>query len=190
MTSLSKFQETVLREFSFLCQRGFNIVENDSTRVGFRSDRYEIFVFYGRHSREIGLEFGPIEQTPFGHTSLEPLAAAFDRSVVGTLSKSTPIGTPEQIEKRVHSLAQESRRHIPVQGLESESLWTEVIACANAIAEERFPSISESALHSRFQSMWESNDYQGLVQLFGPLRDCLSDGERNKLDSAEQKLRQ
>lgn len=182
------FDKEVLKEFQFLIENGFVVEEVLPTIVRYTSDLYRINVFYGPHTREIGIEFDGLAHSKFGACSLAPLIAVFDRPFADAMPMSVPATTGAAVQYCVGTLARDFRTHIRLDGLRSPDLLAKARTIALEMAATRYPTITTQQLQARFQAMWEKKQYTELIELFEALYEHLTDDERAKFDAAKRAL--
>jgi hypothetical protein len=98
------------------------------------------------------------------------------------------IDTREAVEERIRALAAEFKRYVDLEQLTSPDLWDRVETQAMAMGEAQYPSIPVEDVQKRFSELWEAEDYATLL-LWEPLRESLTDDERQKLDIARERVR-
>jgi hypothetical protein len=182
------FDKRVLQEFSFLLDGGFAIKEVDPTRVVFVCELYFVNVFYGRRTREIGIEVASTTPSGWGSFSFDVLISVFDKQAGSVMPLDMPVETRTGVEQRVGQLAAEFRHFVDLSAFKSTDLFENLKAHAKRMWESRYSPLTVEQVQARFSRMWENGQYADLINMFEALRKHLTADEQLKLDLAKQAL--
>jgi len=182
------FAKIASREFAFLLDCGFQSDSVTPTDVVFVSALYRISIFYDTRSHEIDLGIRSMKYPHGSGASFDVLVSVFDREAAAHKEWAGAVETPGEVIERVRALAANFRRYVKLDRLKSPALWEEIAARGKAMFDARWPSITVEQVQARFSAMWSGKDYAGLIRLFDPLREHLTDDERHKLDLARERL--
>lgn len=184
------FEEEAYRSFAFLLANGFHLRARQLTRVIFACSLYEVEIFYDERSLGIDVGIRSIENPTFGTFSFDVLISALNGKGVDVITPSSNITTDDKMKLRLAFLADQFRKSVDFESFRTSTLFQRMKMRSEEMWRDRYPTITADQLASRLVSMWEQGEYRGLVRLFAPLREHLSEHEKHILENAERILRQ
>lgn len=181
------FKDAVLSHFKFLSDFGLHPVEEKVTFVRYESPLVFVNVYHGRASYELGAEIGKVKEPEkkLHIFSVVRWAGAEKAEGLGQ-HVMFQVGSREGVQEFVPKLAALVRKYaIPLlRGDESAyhaALEFQAKQYANEVKEGNL-----RVLRSRADVAWHAKDYAQVIELYGPVREELTEVEAKKLAYAEQ----
>lgn len=175
-----RFAEEVSKNFSFLIDYGFKIVESDPTFVRFESPSIIINVFHGRRSYEINLEVAstenPTDVYPFYY-----LLWAIDPNYKTRVYSAE---TAEDVAERVCQLAETIKSCIETGVLNDRDLFAKFDRQSKVWKHEFALKQNAEVAHR----LWIKKEYQQVVRILARYKNELPPADLARLRDAEKHL--
>ena len=183
------FKDTVLANFKFLGDFGLRPVDEKVTLVRYESAGVFLNVYHGRASFELGVEIGRFKEP-------ETRLSVFDVVRWAGAEKAEGFGqhvlfqvsSREGVQEFVPKLALLVKKYAtPFLRGSEDAYRTALESRAKRYADE----VRESNLRvvrSKADAAWQAKDYAQVVELYGPVREDLTEVEVKKLAYAEQHI--
>jgi hypothetical protein len=187
--ALLGFKDSVLASFKFLGEFGLHPVEEKSTLVRYESANVFVNVYHGRASFEIGVEIGKLNQ-PETKLSIFDIVRWAGAEKAESLGQHVmfQVSSREGVQEFVPKVAGLVRKYaIPFLHPEEDAYRTALESRAERYADEMKQAKLE-AVRSKAEAAWHARDYATVVQLYGTIRQQLSDAEATKLAYADRQL--
>lgn len=183
------FTDAVLSHFKFLSDFGFLPVKEKVTFVRYESPEVFVNVYHGRASYELGVEIGRLNEPQkklhiftIVHWAGAAEAEGFGKHVM------FQVGTREGIQEFVPKLAALVKKYATPLLRADESAFRSALEfqAKQWVAYEKEVRLRD--LRTRAEAAWHAKDYARVVELYGPVREELTEVEAKKLAYAEQQV--
>jgi hypothetical protein len=183
------FKDAVLFHFKFLSDFGLHLVEEKLTFVRYESSEVFVNVYHGRASYELGVEIGRLKE-PQAKLSIFDVvrwagaekAEGFGQHVMFQVSSR------EGVEEFVPKLATLVRKHaIRLLRGGEDAYHIALESRARRYADEMKEG-NLRVVRSKADTAWQAKDYVRVVEVYGPVREELTEVEAKKLAYAEQQI--
>jgi hypothetical protein len=183
------FKDAVLSNFKFLDDFGLRPIEEKVTLVRYESSEVFVNVYHGRASYELGVEIGRLKE-PEAKLSIFDVvrwagaeqAEGFGKHVMFQVSSR------QGVEEFVPKLAVLVKKHaIPLLRGDEKAYRSALELRAKQYADE-VKQGNLSVVRGKAEEAWHAKDYAQVVELYGPVRDELTEVEAKKLAYAEQQV--
>jgi hypothetical protein len=184
----SRFRELALEAFDFVTVIGFRCVRAVETFVRFESDRVFLNVYYGRRSREVGVELGRLEDEdenrPF---SAETILRSVDPEAADSYRPPAAV-SDRLLQSELHRLAEIIRQH--GAGLLRGDLGEfERLEGTRQDAMKRLAAeVLASQTRPRAEKAFRERDFALAARLYESIEESLAPVERKKLLYAKRHL--
>jgi hypothetical protein len=183
------FKEAVLANFKFLSDFGLRPVDEKVTLVRYESAGVFVSVYHGRASFELGVEVGKLKE-PESRLSVFDLVrwAGAEKSEGFGQHVMFQVSSREDVQEFVPKLAALVKKYaVPFLRGDEDAYRTALESRAKRYAEE----VKEGnfrVVRSKADAAWKAKDYAQVVELYGPVRQDLTEVEAKKLAYAEQQV--
>ncbi len=178
------FNDNVLKEFEFLLNHDFRLAECGDRSVRYESALYTITVFQDRDGIALALNMAAAAWK--NSIYFRTLLRKFSEEAAYRLPRYDAVKTHRDAKERIQLIAENFKRHVDFSAFHSTALFKELTSIAEKEFSDRYPTTTVEQIRSRFQPMWDHQQYNELIKLFSPLSEHLTDNERNKLDIARR----
>jgi hypothetical protein len=183
------FKDAVLSNFKFLSDFGLRPVEEKVTLVRYESSRIFVNVYHGRASYELGVEIGKLKEPDTTLSIFDVVrwagaekAEGFGQHVMFQVSSR------EGVQEFVPKLAALVRKYAtPLLRGDQDAHRTALESRAKRYADEVREG-NLSVVRSKVDAAWHAKDYARVIELYGPVREDLTEVEAKKLAYAEQQV--
>lgn len=185
-----EFAGSVLANFQFLADMGFRPVQEEITLIRYESSAVFINVFHGRASFELGIEIGILCE-PTEHVTLYDILLWADALKAEGFGQHVmfQVSSREGVQQFVPKLASLVRRYGEPFLRGDSTAYTEVLEARSRAARDFEQQVQLDDLRRRVEIAWTSNDFAGVVDLYGSIGTDMTSVEAKKLAYAEKKLR-
>lgn len=183
------FTDVVLSNFKFLGEFGLRPVDEKVTLVRYESAGIFVNVYHGRVSFELGVEIGRLNE-PEARLSVFDIvrwagaekAESFGQHVMFQVSSR------QGVQEFVPKLAALVKKYAtPFLRGDEDAYRTALQSRAKRYADE-VKDGNLRAVRSKADAAWQAKNYPHVVELYGPLRNDLTEVEAKKLAYAEQQV--
>ena len=183
------FKAEVLSSFRFLANFGLRPVEEKVTLVRYESSEVFVNVFHGRASYELGVEIGRLKDQDAKLSIFDIVRwAGAEKGEGFGQHVMFQVSSREGVREFVPKLAALVRKHaVPLLRGDEDAYCTALESRAKRYADE----VKEGDLRvvrSKADAAWQAKDYAQVVELYGPVREELTEVEAKKLAYAEQQI--
>ncbi|HWY55443.1 MAG TPA: hypothetical protein VNZ03_13315 [Terriglobales bacterium] len=183
------FKDAVLSHFKFLSDFGLRPVEEKVTFVRYESPHVFVNIYHGRASYELGAEIGKVKEPEKKLHIFSVVRWAGAEKVEGLGQHVMfQIGSREGVQEFVPKLAALVRKYaIPLLRGDESAYRSALEFQAKQYADE----VKEGnlrVLRSKAEAAWRAKDYAQVIELYGPVREDLTEVEAKKLAYAEQRV--
>lgn len=176
------FSDAVIRNFSYLREFGFNVVELLPTLVRYQNGDIEVAVFHGRQSFEIGVDVFR-RGVKYALSELmriaDPAAEADYRPFAAT--------TPQGISDGLKYVAQLFRRFSERSLKGDAAYFAELDRQRSQWAKDYAMDVLADQLRPKADAAFRSGDYRQAAALYESIKSRLSDVEFKKLALAKSR---
>jgi hypothetical protein len=184
------FMETVLNNFRFLEDSGFQPVERSITFIRYESPRIFVNIYHGRTSFEMGVEIGRLRE-PNGKVTVNELiySAGAEKKPEGFDSHVMFQVTSRQgVEKFVPQLANLVKKYGPPFLCDDDTAYRS-LRKAHVLATKTYEKeIKLRHIREKAEVAWRTKNYKKIVELFEPVRGDLTNIEAKKLAYSKKKV--
>jgi hypothetical protein len=183
------FREAVLFNFQFLKKFGFRPVKEELTLVRYESRDVFVNVYHGRASFELGVEIGRLKDPSHKLTLHDVLAwAGSEKSEGFGRHVMFQVSSPEGVQEFVPKLSALVEKYAPPFLRADPAAFDSALEIQSERAKGYAKGVSLSQLRRKAEGAWQAKDYGQVVDLYGPMRNDLTEVEAKKLAYAEQRL--
>jgi hypothetical protein len=184
------FVDSVLTNFQFLTEMGFNPVQKEVTFVRYESVNVFVNVFHGRASFELGVEIG-IRCEPTERVTLYDVVAWADALKREGFGQHVifQVSSPEGVQRFVPKLADLLRRYGQPFLRADTNAYTEVLEARSRATRDYERQVQLDDLRKRAEVAWNSKDFAGVVDLYGSVGSDVTSVESKRLAYAEKQVR-
>ena len=183
------FREAVLSSFKFLSDVGLRPVKEEMTLVRYESSEVFVNVYHGRASFELGVEIGRLQEPAEKLTLYDIIAWAgaekaesFGQHV--TFQVSSREGVQEFVPKLAHLVQKYGAPFLKADA----TAYCAVHEARSRGAVEYEKQVNLRDVRRRAETAWHAKDYTQIVELYGPVREELTEVEAEKLAYAEKQV--
>jgi hypothetical protein len=185
------FKEAVLSSFKFLDQAGLRPVEQEMTFVRYESPEVFVNVYHGRASFELGVEIGRLKEPNNKLTLYDIIAWAGAEKGEGLGQHVTfQVSSREGVQEFVPKLATLVKRHAPPFLRGDAAAFDSAFEIQSERWKDEVKQGNLATTRSKAEAAWHAKDYAQVIELYGPVRDDLTEVEAKKLGYAEQQVAQ
>jgi hypothetical protein len=183
------FREAVLSSFKFLTAAGFCPVEQEMTFVRYESPEVFVNIYHGRASFELGVEIGRLKK-PKGKLTLYDIIAWAGAEKVEGLGQHVAfqVSSREGVQEFVPRLASLIQRHAGPFLRSDDAAFDSAFEIQSERAQEYAKNVNLSDVRQKAEAAWHAKEYAQVVELYGRVRDDLTEVETKKLAYAEQQV--
>jgi hypothetical protein len=181
------FREAVRTSFRFLNELGLRPVEEKETFVRYESSAVFVNVYHGRASFELGVEIGRLKDPNEKLTLYDIVAWAgaeekegFGQHVVFQVS------SPEGIREFVPKLARLAEEYGTPFLKNEASAYHGALEARSRGSAEYAKQVNLRSVRSKAQTAWHAKDHARVVELYGSMRNDLTEIEAKRMAYAEQ----
>lgn len=183
------FREAVLSSFKFLNDVGLRPVKEEMTLVRYESSEVFVNVYHGRASFELGVEIGRLQEPAEKLTLYDIIAYAGAEKAEGfgqhvTFQVSSREGVQEFVPKLAHLV---QKYGVPFLKADAGA-YCAVHEARSRGAGEYEKQVNLRNVRRRAETAWHAKDYTQIVELYGPVREELTEVEAEKLAYAEKQV--
>lgn len=185
-----RFKDAVLSSFKFLVELGLHPINERITFVRYESAEVFVNVYHGRASFELGVEIGRSKEPEEEKLTIYDIVAwagaekaeGFGRHVMFQVS------SPEGVREFVPKIARLVQKYaIPfIKG--DATAYREALEARTRAAAEYVKQVNVRQVRSKAEAAWSGKDYAQVAELYGRMRDRLSEVESKKLAYAEHQV--
>ena len=179
------------REFAFLLERGFEVVEDGPTRVRFTTPEAAVTVFHGRGSFELDVEFARLAPRYDGEPELR-LGDVLAVDPGGELAGFRPpqVSKADAVARAVARLAELTRAH-GLPALEQPARFDRMVAESLRRSAALTDDYEARTLREQADAAWHARDLDRVADLYRRLERLgtveLARGEAARLRYAERR---
>lgn len=181
------FKEAVISSFAFLRSYGLRPVQQDVTFVRYESVTVFLNVYHGRGSYEIGVEIGRLdgpEKYALGY--IVSWAGKWEHEGFGKHTMFQ-VSSREGVQEFVPKVAELVRKY-GEPFLRGETAFYDKLREANRRASLEFTKQQMiEGIRKKAEAAWHEKDYTQVAELYGRMRDELSEVESRRLNYAEHR---
>jgi hypothetical protein len=183
------FEEAVLSSFKFLNDVGMRPVKVEVTFVRYESSEVFVNVYHGRASFEMGVEIGRLHEPAEKLTLYDIIDWAGANKAEGFGQHvAFQVSSREGVEEFVPKLAQLVQKYgTPFLKAEA-SAYCAVHEARSRGAVEYEKEVNLRRVRMRAEAAWRAKDYFQIVELYGAVREELTEVEAEKLAYAEKQV--
>ncbi len=184
-----EFREAVLSSFKFLNDVGLRPVKEEMTLVRYESSEVFVNVYHGRASFELGVEIGRLQEPAEKLTLYDIIAWAGAEKAEGfgqhvTFQVSSREGVQEFVPKLAHLVQKYGAPFLKANA----TAYCAVHEARSRGAVEYEKQVNLRDVRKRAETAWHAKDYTQIVELYGPVREELTEVEAEKLAYAEKQV--
>jgi|SRR5712671_315979 len=183
------FRESVLSSFKFLNDAGFRPVEQEMTLVRYESPEVFVNVYHGRASFELGVEIGRLKEPNNKLTLYDIVAwAGVEKAEGFGHHVAFQVSSCEGVHEFVPKLAALVEKHAAPFLRGDRAAFDSAFEIQSERAKDYAKSVNLSDVRRRVETAWQAKDYAQVVDLYGPVRDDLTEVEAKRMAYAEQQV--
>jgi hypothetical protein len=183
------FKDAVLSSFKFLTGFGFRPVKEKTTFVRYESPAAFVNVYHGRASFELGVVVGRLTEPNEKVTLYDMVARAGAEKTEGFGQHVMfQVSSREGVEEFVRKLARLVERYGSLFLKADANAYRAVQEIRSHAAGEYEKQVHLRDLRRKAEAAWHAKDYRQVVELYGPVREELTEVEAKKLAYAERCL--
>jgi hypothetical protein len=180
------FKEAVRSSFKFLNDAGLRLVQQEMTFVRYESPEVFVNVYHGRASFELGVEIGRLEEPNRKLTLYDIVAWEGAEKAEGLGPHVTfQVDSREGVEEFVPKLAALVTKYAAPFLRGDAAAFGSALEFQSERWKEYVKGVNFSQVRWKAEAAWQAKDYAQVVDLYGPVRDDLTEVEAKKLTYAE-----
>jgi len=182
-----RFKEAVLSSFKFLGDAGLRPVQQEMTFVRYESPEVFVNVYHGRASFELGVEIGRLKN-PNNKLTLYDIVAWAGAEKTEGLGQHVnfQVSSREGVQEFVPKLAALVKKHAAPFLRGDAAAFDSALEIQAERAKNYAKGVNLSQVRRKADAAWQAKDYALVVDLYGPVREDLTEVEAKKLVYAEQ----
>jgi hypothetical protein len=183
------FKDAVLSSFKFLGDFGLRRVEEGVTLVRYESSEVFMNVYHGRASYELGVEIGRLTEPESRLSIIDVVCWAGAETAEGFGQHVMfQVSSGEGLREFVPKLAALVKKYaVRLLRGDEDAYRSALESRAKRYAEEEKEG-NLRVVRSKADAAWQAKDYALVVDLYGPVRQNLTEVEAKKLAYAEQQV--
>jgi len=183
------FRDAVLSSFKFLADFGLHLVKQEVTLVRYESSEVFVNVYHGRASFELGAEVGRLTEPNEKVTVFEIVAwAGAERAEGLGQHVMFQVSSHDGVQEFVPKLALLVQKYGALFLRADVSAYREAHEARSRAVVEHEKQVNLRDVRKKAEAAWQIKDYAQVLELYGPVRDDLTDVEAKKLAYAEQQV--
>jgi hypothetical protein len=176
------FADVVARRFEFLADRGFVEAEALPTIVRYRKGDLELSIYHGRRSFEVGFEIGHADE----RYSMSEIVRATDPEAAEQYRNAAATTAPE-LATAVDRLADLASRYAERALRDDPVFFADLRQQRKAWSEAYAMDVLAQQIRPKAETAFREGRYQDAAELYGRIRERLTQTEIRKLDVARQR---